>query len=337
MHPDPFEENTTVKRSMTIRARFLAVAAVGALAITLVPAGAATASGSDMVPARIDLPTGWQPEGVTSGLGKIFSGSIAGNGLYAADIRTGKGKVILPGHPGLTIAGLYFARRTGVVWAVGSDGGTPTVWAVDAASGAVRAAVPVPAVTQPAFLNDVVATRHAVWVTESFGNRLVRIRLGHDGLPMGEPQVREIPAPYPTSAPTDFKANGIRALRDGSLVLNQSTAGGLWRYDPKHRRVTQIKVTGSPAVLSGDGLDLHGSTLYNVRGSGGQDVTVLRLREHHGVWTAKVKGVLSSTDVDVPTTGTLAAGSFWVVNARFGNPSPATADFWVTRLDLLHG
>jgi hypothetical protein len=48
-----------------------------------------------------------------------------------------------------------------------------------------------------------------------------------------------------------------------------------------------------------------------------------------------VTGVLSSPDLDVPSTATLARGSLWAVNARFGTvPDPTTAEFWVTRLDL---
>ena len=329
-----------MNRSTMSRARFLAVAAAGALAVALVPAGSAQAAPATAPAAakarldRVDLPTGWQPEGITSGPGsRFYSGSLAGGGLLAGDLRTGKTQVILPGKPGLTIAGLYFDPRSGVVWAAGSDAGTPTVWGIDGASGKVRAAVAVPAVAPAAFLNDLVATRTDVWVTESFGNRLVRIPLNRKGLPKAAPVVLPIPAPYPTTG--QFKANGVRALSDGSLVLNHSGAGGLWRYDPKRAKVTEIKVKGTPATVSGDGLDLRGNTLYNVRGSGGQDVTVVKLAKKHGRWSGTVQGVLSSPDVDVPTTGTLAKGSFWVVNARFGNPSPATASFWVTRLDLL--
>ena len=322
------------------RARFLAVAAAGALAVVLAPAGAAQAApqtASKAVLDRIDLPTGWQPEGITSGPGSTFwSGSIGGNGLLMGDLRTGRTKVVLPGKPGLVIAGLYFDRRSGLVWGVGADGTTPTVWAFEGRTGALKTAVAVPGATQPAFLNDVVTTRTDVWVTESFGNRLVRIPLNRKGLPKGAPAVLPIPAPYPGGGPFDFKANGVRALADGSLVLNQSTAGGLWNYRPRSGSVREIPVKGAPAVVSGDGLDLRGNTLYNVRGSGRQDVTVLELAKKHGRWTAKVEGVLSSTDVSVPTTGTLARGSFWVVNARFGLVAdPTTAAYWVTRLDLL--
>ncbi|WP_088318927.1 hypothetical protein [Kineosporia sp. R_H_3] len=328
---------STMSRSTMSRARFLAAAAAGALAVALVPAGPAqaapaTAARHAALPDRIELPVGWQPEGITSAGSRFWSGSLAGGGLLAGDLRTGRTKVVLPGKPGLTIVGLYYAERSGLVWAAGADGATSTVWAIDGRTGAVKAAVPV-ALDPAGFLNDLVATRTDVWVTESFANRLVRIPLNRHGLPKGKVSVLPIPAPFPTTG--QFKANGVRALSDGSLVLNHSGAGGLWRYDPKRAKVTEIMVKGTPATVSGDGLDLRGNTLYNVRGSGGQDVTVVELAKKHGRWSGTVQGVLSSTDVDVPTTGTLAKGSFWVVNARFGNPSPATASFWVTRLDLL--
>jgi hypothetical protein len=57
------------------------------------------------------------------------------------------------------------------------------------------------------------------------------------------------------------------------------------------------------------GLELVGWTLYTVGGSGPQDVSVARLRRDGGERRAR-----------------------WVVNARFGIPSPDTAPFWVTRL-----
>jgi hypothetical protein len=44
--------------------------------------------------------------------------------------------------------------------------------------------------------------------------------------------------------------------------------------------------------------------------------------------------VLTSTDLDVPATATIASGALWAVNARFGVADPATAEYWVTPLPL---
>ena len=46
-----------------------------------------------------------------------------------------------------------------------------------------------------------------------------------------------------------------------------------------------------------------------------------------------VKRVLTSADFDVPTTVARFGKSLYLPNARFGNPDPANADFWATRID----
>jgi hypothetical protein len=35
---------------------------------------------------------------------------------------------------------------------------------------------------------------------------------------------------------------------------------------------------------------------------------------------------------DVPTTAALVGSRLYAVNARFGNPDPGTADYWITRV-----
>jgi hypothetical protein len=321
---------------MKIRARSLTVGVVAAalaVAVGTAPATATapvTAHRSHAPLDRVELPTGWQPEGITSGPGsRFYAGSLADGALYAGDLRTGQGSTILPGAPGRRLVGLSFDRRSGLVWAAGAQGSLGTVWAIDGATGAVKAAVPVPGA---GFLNDLVATRDAVWVTDSAVDRLTRIPLNHRGLPTADPTFAPLGGGWPTTGA--FRANGIRALDDGSLLVDHSSAGGLWRFVPRTGVVEPITVTGTPAVVSGDGMEVRGRTLYVVRGSGGQDVTVLRLRSRHGVWSAHVTGVLTSPSLDVPATATLAAGSLWAVNARFGVADPSTAAYWVTRLAL---
>ena len=76
-----------------------------------------------------------------------------------------------------------------------------------------------------------------------------------------------------------------------------------------------------------------GNTLFDVRGSGANDVSVFRLRRRHGRWVATAQGTLTDATLDVPSTATFAAGSLWAVNARFGDASPDTASYWITRLE----
>ena len=238
--------------------------------------------------------------------------------------------MLLPAATGRSLRGLYRDARTGLVWAVGGLGAEAHVWAVDATSGAVVADVLVPG---GAFLNDLVVTRDAVWVTDSRVDRLTRVALDRRGRWSGAaPTFLPLTGEWPAYDGTNINANGIRRLSDGSLVLNNSAAGGLWRVDPRTGATTELEVRGGPGLVGGDGLELRGRTLYDVRGSAPTEVSVLELsRRRHG-WVATWRGALTDETLDVPSTATWAAGSLWAVNARFGVAAPDTAPYWITRL-----
>ena len=286
-------------------------------------------------PASIALPNGFRPEGVTSGPGKIFyAGSVSDGRIWRGDLRTGAGGLLSPAVAGRSLRGMQYDERTRLLWVVGSDATVAKVWALNPDSGAVVRTITVPG---GLFLNDLVVTRRAVWVTDSFADRLTRIALtdGYGG-GTGEPTFVAITGAWPATKPNTFGANGIRQLPDGKLVLDNSAAGGLYVVARGTGVATAIPVTGG-AITSGDGLELRDKTLYVVRGSGKSDVSVLRLKREDGVWRARFKGVLTSPELDVPSTGTIAAGALYVVNARFGNPTPDTATYSVTRLPLRAG
>ena len=84
----------------------------------------------------------------------------------------------------------------------------------------------------------------------------------------------------------------------------------------------QIPVRGGPGIVGGDGLETDGSVLYNVRGSGPYEVSVLRLAPTATGWSAKWVGARTDDTLDIPSTATLAGGWLWAVNARFGVASP---------------
>jgi hypothetical protein len=42
---------------------------------------------------------------------------------------------------------------------------------------------------------------------------------------------------------------------------------------------------------------------------------------------------LSHDGFDTPTTAALIGDDLWVVNARFGGPTGAETEYWVTRVD----
>src|SRR3954467_11890666 len=80
---------------VTRRALMAVIAGVVALAVL-----APVASAKD-APLTIPLPAGSSPEDVTLGKGTTFyTGSLTGQGIFAGDLRTGRGSVLVPGQPG---------------------------------------------------------------------------------------------------------------------------------------------------------------------------------------------------------------------------------------------
>lgn len=286
-------------------------------------------------PETVRLPDGLQPEGITSGPGtRYYVGSVADGRIVTGDLLAGTSSVLLAGAMGRSLRGLKWDPRTGLVWAVGGLGATGKVYAVDGRTGAVVANITVPGAK---FLNDLVVTRRSVWVTDSFVDRLTRISLDHGGAPSGTaPTFVALRGAWPAGNGKDYWANGIRQLPDGSLVLNNSKVGGLWQVQRSTGVARSIPVTGG-RLTSGDGLEIRDGVLYDVSGTGGNEVAVLRLHRHRGGWRARLEDDLTAPTLDVPSTATLAGGWLWAVNARFDTvPDPKTAKYWITRLPARH-
>ena len=333
-HDTDHSQDLTRRGAITLAAATATAAATAALAVPT--SAAADPRRSPDAPETVRLPDGIRPEGITSGPGTTYYvGSLADGRIVRGDLLTGSGSVLLQGAAGRQLRGLYRDARSGLVWAAGNIGVPDTagsearVWAVDGASGAVVTNV---LVRGARFLNDLVATPDAVWVTDSRVDRLTRIAVNAGGLPTGAPlEFRTLGGAWPAFTGST-NANGIRELPDGSLVLNNSSTGGLFRVDTATGHATAIPVKGGPGLVGGDGLEIDGTTLYDVRGSGQHEVSVLQLEASASGWSALWRGARTDDTLDVPSTATLAGGWLWAVNARFGIASPGTAPFWVTRL-----
>lgn len=324
------QRRTSARRRVGAAALSLTGLTGGLAGSALAVAPAATAA---TYPAVIDLPRGFQPEGVAAGAGTtFFAGSVANGAIYKGDLRTGRGALLWKGGAGHSLRGMQYDPRTGLLWVVGNIGTVSKVWAVSALSGAVGQETVVPG---GIFLNDVVVTSSAVFVTDSAVDRVTRIALTAGGRPAGQkPTFVPLSGSWPKTAPNTFGANGIRQLSNGELVLNNSAKGGLYSVNPRSGSAAAIRVTGGPALKSGDGLELNGSTLYDVRGTGQGDVSVLGLVRASGTWRATYLGTLKSSQLAVPTTATVAAGGLYTVNAKFGISNPQTASYTVKRLPL---
>jgi hypothetical protein len=327
----------TALRRLSRRSLTGAVTAVLALSTGLVvgTSSPALADGhshhSDHRAKEVALPNGLRPEGVTSGPGsRYFVGSLADGRIVTGDLRTGSSSTLLAGATGRQLRGLYWDGRSNLVWAVGNVGADAHIWAVDARRGTIRQDTVVPGAK---FLNDLVVTRNAVWATDSRVDRLTVLALGRHGTPTDTPPTfLPLSGEWPAGDGVANNANGIRQLKDGSAILNNSRVGGLWRVDAGTGVVTEIPVSGGPGIIGGDGLELDGRTLYNVRGSGPAEVAVLKLARRHGEWTATWRGALTDPRLDVPSTATLVGRTLWAVNARFGVAAPESAPYWITPL-----
>src|SRR4051794_15776360 len=74
-------------------------------------------------PDVIELPTGFQPEGIASaGRHRFFVGSVKDGAVYRGSFRTGQGEVLVPGKTGRAATGMKVDRR-GRLFVSGADSG----------------------------------------------------------------------------------------------------------------------------------------------------------------------------------------------------------------------
>ncbi|GLY30113.1 hypothetical protein Kisp02_34780 [Kineosporia sp. NBRC 101731] len=290
----------------------------------------AKAASSKKALTTIDLPTGFRPEGITSGPRRtFFAGSVADGCIWTGSLKTGAGHRLTAGVPGRSLRGLQWDQRSNLLWAAGQDGSQGIVLAVDATSGAVEHRIEVPG---SAFLNDVLIEPNAVWVTDSRVDRLTRIDLrAATGLPTGQTNFITLKGAWPATT-TGNGANGIDNLWDGTLLLDNSTHGGIYTVDPHTGETKNILVKRGPGITGGDGLERKGHTLFVVRGNSRNAVEALKLHHSRKGWRATWRRTLTSPQLDVPSTATFVNHTLWAVNARFGVADPATASYLLVPL-----
>src|ERR687886_1513184 len=131
------------------------VALVALVSFTVVAIAAA-----QTLPRRLDLPNGWQPEGVAAGAGnQLFVGSLASGAVIRVDARTGRSRVVVAGRRGRAATGL---KRSGNRLFV-SGAGSGRAWVYDARTGRQVRAFRLAPSGQDTFVNDVVLTGRAAY------------------------------------------------------------------------------------------------------------------------------------------------------------------------------
>lgn len=304
-----------------IRSIFLGLAA---LALAAFPAGA----GATAFPDLIQLPTGFQPEGIVVGKGSTFySGSLANGAIYRGDLRTGQGEIFVPGQAGMVSVGLAFDERSGSLFVAGGPTGLARVY--DGGSGALLASY---ALSGPgSFINDAIVTRDAVFFTNSSLPLLYKLPLGPGGSLPDPASIVTLTLSGGWQQVAGFNANGIEATSNGKdLIVVNSTVGRLFRVDPATGEAQAVDL-GGESVSAGDGLLLRGSLLYVVRNRLNEIVVVNLAAD---LASGRVVERLTNPNFAVPTTIASFGSAVYAVNAKFGVPTPPTTPYEVVRVPL---
>ena len=126
-----------------------------------------------------------------------------------------------------------------------------------------------------------------------------------------------------------FNLNGIEATPNGrTLLAVQSATGKLFTVDPK-TGATKLIDLGGATLPNGDGILLHGRTLYVVQNQLNK-IAVVKL--NHGLTRGVVTRMIADSDFDVPTTIARFGKWLYAVNARFGTASGPDATYQVVQV-----
>jgi len=148
-----------------------------------------------------------------------------------------------------------------------------------------------------------------VFVTDSINPTLWRIPSGA-AAGTAEPWLSFVGTPLVYQA--GFNVNGIVETENGRyLIVSQLNTGRLFRIEKDTKEVTPIDLGG--ASVAGDGLELHGKTLYAVEPTG-----VATIRLDAGYASGTVVSRTTDPSFDFTTTAALARGRLLVVNSQFG-------------------
>jgi sugar lactone lactonase YvrE len=272
-------------------------------------------------PTRIDLPNGFQPEGIESRGNWLYTGSLVDGAIWRGSAKTGKGKILVQGQAGLSAAGLHIDGR-GRLWVAGATSQSIRVYS--SYSGALLATYAFPTA---GFINDLDIVGNKVYATDSATQQLLVIPLRKHGKLPNPSVATTKPLTGDIVYGDGFDANGI-AKSWRWLITVQSNTGLLFRVNPKTGVATTID-TGGYSLTAGDGIEIVGRTMYVVRNQENL-VAVMRLSKDR--LSAKLIRELTSDGLDVPTTVTKSSRGLFVVNARFGTDPTADTQYWITRL-----
>jgi sugar lactone lactonase YvrE len=291
------------------------------IACAALVAPAALAKGS--FPETIPLPNGFQPEGIAIGNGATFYvGSIPTGAVYAGNLRTGTGRILVQGATGRAATGLDYDH--GRLWVSGASTGKAFVY--DATSGALIRELQLATGSGATFINDVVVTNTAAYFTDSNRAVVYQVALSKNGSPG---TVTTVPLTGDFQLVSGFNLNGIDATPNGKTLLAvQSATGKLFTIDPGSGATKAVDLGGA-VLTNGDGIMLHGTTLYVVQNRDNK-IAVVSLSSDFARGT--VTRTITDPDLDVPTTIDRFGRRLYAVNARFGTATGSDATYDVVQI-----
>lgn len=318
-----------MKRNTNSHIAILAAIVLSSSLFLSLSVGAARPLFPDIVP----LPKGFQPEGIAIGRGTdFFVGSIVTGAIYAGDLRTGQGKILVSPQEGRQAIGLWVDPLTNFLFVAGGSAGTAYVY--DAATGAEVAVYQLadPMAVPPPLINDVVVTHEAAYFTDSFRALLYRVPLGPGGSLPDQAAVQELPLGGDfVHVPGEVNANGIDATPDGESLLIVSTfLGRLYRVDPDTGNATEVDL-GGELLPCADGIVLRGRMLYAVQNFINQ-IAVVQLDP--GLSSGTVVEYITSPNFRIPTTASAFGNALYAVNARYDVAPHPDVDFEVVRVEI---
>jgi len=286
-----------------------------ALAAVAAPAAAAKTTFPDVIP----LPNGWMPEGIAVHGTTFYAGSRANGAVFAGDLRTGKGSVLVQGVSGRVATGLKYAH--GLLFVSGAS--TGKAWVFDARTGSQLREYPFGG----GFINDVVVTRTAAFFTDSNNAVLYKVALSKNGRPAQTFTTLPLTGDFQLAA--GFNLNGIDATPNGKTLISvQTNTGKLFTIHPVTGATHEIALGGA-TVTNGDGILLAGKTLYVVRNTN-NEVAVVRLANNDG--SGAIVKTITDPDFDVPTTIARLGERLYLPNARFTTPATPSTPYAVVQV-----
>jgi sugar lactone lactonase YvrE len=271
---------------------------------------------------EIALPNGHMPEGIEVAGDTFYAGSRRDGSVYAGDVRTGEGDILVPGVTGRVATGLKFDRSR--LWVSGA--GTGNAYVYDARTGQELAAYAF--ATPPTFINDVVVTKDAAWFTDSQKPVLYRVPIGPGGAPGSSFTTVPLTGDYVHQA--GFNVNGIDARPDGkTLVIVQSATGKLFTVTTDG--VTdEIELADGATAANGDGILLDGRVLWVVQNQLNR-VAKFKLSAHFD--SGRLLTLITHPRFDIPTTVAERGRFLFLVNARFSTPPTPDTPYWITAVE----